>query len=462
MKEMLILICLLLFVVASRAQTNYEEAISQGDSLRNIGKYDLAINKYFAAEAFDPLQKKEVKFKIDSVFDKIDSVKKEAINQRTLAKEATGIAEKARDSARRSDSITKIEKANSYKYTLANAPYKYVRLIRDGPTDEAKIKKDTFQLKLIAYCNHLDMLQNYLDTMADQKNAYADLREKLYYNNDLYEKIYYCFKSIDAKDDSILRRDDSSGNHSFESKTFKEEKSTVSLSNGVVTVLGDNNKKDTIHLFPAGQKITGFALSDKLKLIFCATDDNYIVVYNLKDLQNLKPDKIEMGIKVTAIDFDDDSKILYFGTVKGDVGFINYTEDKKNQPVYDAENALGSKATAIDVFEYENNTFLLATGQNGKAVVYRIDSNFLVPGNKFSGNILPDQDLGSIDNAAFDSSRGQVVLEASKAGNPAVYLWDPFTESVLRKYKNKMQFKPPDIIIGEPGFATIWKETKFY
>jgi hypothetical protein len=50
------LFCIALFLTA-KGQSSYAEAIQQGDDAFKKGQYKTAINKYFAAEAFDPAKK---------------------------------------------------------------------------------------------------------------------------------------------------------------------------------------------------------------------------------------------------------------------------------------------------------------------------------------------------------------------------------------------------------------------
>ncbi len=58
--------------------SSYQEAIAQGDTAVRKGEFQVAINKYFAAEAFDPSKKDIVKAKINDVFTRIENLRKEA------------------------------------------------------------------------------------------------------------------------------------------------------------------------------------------------------------------------------------------------------------------------------------------------------------------------------------------------------------------------------------------------
>jgi len=402
------------------------------------------------------------------VFTYIEKVKNDAIVQRIRANTATEQARKERDIAEFAKRVADTLKQLSIAFNFSNAPYKYLRLIRDGPKDKAKISNDTFDLKLIAYCNHLDSLRDSIKQYCAKSDVYIynSLHENLYYDNDLYEKIYYCFKSHDSIG-YVLNPDQQQDTGYFSENSIRKRSEGFMLSDDSTKITSMRSNQENEILQRAGQKFTSFTLSHKSKLIFCATDDNYIVAYDLDNSAGYQPrDSIAMGTKVTAMDFDDNNNIIFFGTVSGDIGFIKYDGDRKNQPVYDIENALGSRITGMDLFavtdpfDYKRHIFLLATGLNSKAAVYKIDSNLLVPGNKFSANILPDQELGQIRQAAFDTSLKQVVLETFKANTRTVYMWDPFTDSALLKYKEFTESFYRKTY--GPVYKTIWRDTKFY
>src|SRR4051812_37842923 len=81
------LYCLALLVTA-KGQNNYIEAIQQGDDAFNKQQYKNAINKYFAAEAFDPTKKALVKEKVNRTFKKIEDLRAEAENAKRKAEES--------------------------------------------------------------------------------------------------------------------------------------------------------------------------------------------------------------------------------------------------------------------------------------------------------------------------------------------------------------------------------------
>ncbi|MEO5683301.1 MAG: WD40 repeat domain-containing protein [Chitinophagaceae bacterium] len=68
----------MLMLTTANGQHNYAEAVVQGDKAFKTGQYIMAINKYFAAEAFDPAKKKEIKEKVSRVFTRIEKLRTEA------------------------------------------------------------------------------------------------------------------------------------------------------------------------------------------------------------------------------------------------------------------------------------------------------------------------------------------------------------------------------------------------
>lgn len=82
----LLIFCLL--GLAIQAQNNYTQAIQQGDAALRKKQFKTAINKYFAAEAFDPSKKAEVQKKVNRAFDAIEALRQEAEQASRLAQDA--------------------------------------------------------------------------------------------------------------------------------------------------------------------------------------------------------------------------------------------------------------------------------------------------------------------------------------------------------------------------------------
>ena len=94
MNKLLLLFIYTTFFVTARGQTSYTTAMKQGDSAFNNGQYKLAIDKYFAAQAFDPAKKEVVKEKMKLTFGKIEALRQEAITSKQEAEQALEEAQK--------------------------------------------------------------------------------------------------------------------------------------------------------------------------------------------------------------------------------------------------------------------------------------------------------------------------------------------------------------------------------
>lgn len=467
MRILLLILLGAVYFAPLKGQKNYREAIDSGDFRRDRGHYDTAINFYFAAEAFDPLKKGEVKEKINTVFRKIDSVKQKAVDERIRADKAT---KKVLD--REKALIMEKERVDSarkvfYLYNLANAPYKYVRLIRDMPIDRDTLLAGGFDSLLAAYTGHLDIIRDSFALIPDSsfikakmpyaRKDYEVLRYDLFFDNDLYEKLYY---SLNAKGgrDSVFREDSGpSGSAHAGVQQSGSGNDSFSLT-GEGFILWKSSAKGEYLIKRDGQKFTAFTLNDSLKQVIGATEDHFIFIYGLAAGGTVRVvDSIALGAQVTAIDYADSTGALFFGTKGGDIGYIRYNgELKKYQPVYSTENFLsGSWITAIDYFKHGGTDYLLAAGFDNKAVVYKVDNNLFLPGYKFSGNILPDpgRELGGILHGKYDPKSGMVTIGA-KHGTQ-IFLWDPFTASALEKYRNLMS-------VYHTGWEGIFLETKYY
>ena len=78
--------------------------------------------------------------------------------------------------------------------------------------------------------------------------------------------------------------------------------------------------------------------------------------------------------------------------------------------------------------------------------MYELDENNLLPDKRLLGNILPERNLVEIVDVRFDNDLKKVVIKVRslKTKNETIYAWDPFTSSVLekyRQYKNMSDFK---------------------
>ena len=66
-----------------------------------------------------------------------------------------------------------------------------------------------------------------------------------------------------------------------------------------------------------------------------------------------------------------------------------------------------------------------------------MNSTYLTPNAKFSGNALPRRGLGNINHAVFDSDCQKVIIETKKddANNPSLWEWNPFSREILEGLK---------------------------
>lgn len=108
----LILFCIAGFFYA-QGQHNYTQAIQQGNDAFNKKQYKTAINKYFAAEAFEPTKKDEVKVKVNLAFDAIEALRNKAeiaLQDKLKSDEARNMALRAQNMAVLAQRQTQMEK----------------------------------------------------------------------------------------------------------------------------------------------------------------------------------------------------------------------------------------------------------------------------------------------------------------------------------------------------------------
>ena len=314
---------------------------------------------------------------------------------------------------------------------------------------------------LLAYEYHFAQLED--STAAADRDAYRALKDKLYYNNDLYQRVYEGLEKNNRLTDVI--RLDRSLQYNANSRLagFNDATGSISIKDGKLTIFYSNNtnKNGAYAISKTSQEFLSFAVSKNQQRLFCSTSNNFIYVF---DNRLNKVDSISMGAKITALDFNDAGSIIYFGTSGGYIGYIDYTKDKKNQPVF--ENKLESEITAVEIFRHARKsesgddieeTFLLAAGSKCSPRVYKLDDNTLKPDFKLYGNILPysEKQYGRINQAAFNKESGLVMLVTTTG----TYSWNPFTYDLLEKLKVMRRFNPKT----EPTKSLIDKpELKFY
>lgn len=123
MNRLLSIVILLTSNIISIAQNSYTQATQQGDAAFKKGEYKKAINKYFAAEAFEPGRKEEVRKKVNQVFDTIQSLRKRAELAEGQANNALKAIEIEKNTIRQM--LQDIEEVNSKNERILNAIYFY-------------------------------------------------------------------------------------------------------------------------------------------------------------------------------------------------------------------------------------------------------------------------------------------------------------------------------------------------
>ena len=294
---------------------------------------------------------------------------------------------RARDIAKAAEARAINEKNMADSLSRISAVGEYQRLIREGPEDKDSILRARYQYNVVAYCGHLDSLRvRYKISTAVKKN------------NELYEKLYFSCKALKAVDNAI----------SLESMASA-----------------------------ADYKENNYATKDYNGLIISATDNNCIVV---------NKDTIYMGKRVTAFSYSEQDRIIFFGLINGEIGFVKYQKNQnKYQPVFNRKNDLRSRITSLDFFTRNNRKYLLATGYAGAAVVFEFDSlrtisDQLSEDKKFPVVELPEY-YGEIKDAKYDGDN-KIKLFTSNKGT---YIWNPFTDDLLSKLTAKLKKDELDI-----------------
>lgn len=138
MKRIFFLFFGILSFAAATAQNNYAGAISQGDDAFRKGQYKTAIDKYFAAEAFDPSKEEIVKGKVRQVFDKIEALRQEAISSK---KDADNALEETQKQKQIADEALTQAKSQKNIAEQALEEVKKQKLLADSALREAQIQK---------------------------------------------------------------------------------------------------------------------------------------------------------------------------------------------------------------------------------------------------------------------------------------------------------------------------------
>ncbi len=409
-----------------------EKATREATKSDNLRKIALVRAESSAEEAF---RKQKL---ADSSAELATLKQQEALNNANVAKQE----QKRADS---NATIARKKTLETVKQNLKIAANEYARLIREGPSVENKNKNEFYGNDyLLAYEYHFAQLED--STAAADKNAYKALKNKLYYNNDLYQRLYEGLEKNNKLADVIRLDSNLKFNAALKLAGFNDATGRTKTEEGKLVVSNVNNtSKNVAGAANTRQEFLSFAVSKNQQRLFCSTNNNLIYVF---DNKLNKVDSISMGAKVTALDFNDAGSIVYFGTSGGYIGYINYVKDKKNQPVF--ENKLESEITAIQVFSHSHKDkngddveekFLLATGLKNSPRVYKLNDDSR-PDFRLFGNVLPytEKQYGRIIRAAF-SKTDNIILVSS---NRQTYSWNPFTHELLNSLKKRKNFSPAE------------------
>jgi WD40 repeat protein len=183
-KQFLVLLFSVVMCFQAMSQHDYETAIKQaGDSVTGK-RYSGAIKLYNAAKAFDPSESDMVDMKIDTVFNLIDSLRLDAINQKNRAEFLRKEAEKNLDSANKQKLIAN----NALKISRANEiMYEAQGVVKLDPT-----------LALHLADTALDIIDTIKNIKRDHPLIF-DKANRIYYENNFGETLI----SYTAKQDSL-------------------------------------------------------------------------------------------------------------------------------------------------------------------------------------------------------------------------------------------------------------------
>lgn len=428
--------------VEAKADADRAEEIAYQQKMKAVSKTYIAIHMQSVADT------SAIAAKTSGIAAQIAQLYAEAATKD--AEEKTKIAKDAMEAT--TVALNKVKVQN-----IRIAANEYVRLIREEvPKEINKSNPDKICNPLLAYCYHFDVLDT-LTKNPNDKIRYNQLREKLYYNNDLYEKLYYSFASLDTE--SVVLENYKSS-YDFETITFLKTNRVG---------LRDNNKEikltykgGTTSVKEPGKKYVALAAGKKSSYLISSTEDNLILVYQFDGTKLNLQSTINMGAKVTALSYNDSLNVIYFGTQNGDIGYITYNVDKKNQPVF--ANTLTSNITAIEYFksvskiDKKERSYLLVTGYKSKPVVYKLDDESIFPNKELLGNSLPKKNFYEINHATFIDSLNCVLISTASKGK---FLWNPFADDLLDKLKQNQNLWAADAKFHNWSKTLINSNTKF-
>lgn len=397
----------------------------------------------------------------DSLRIKADSFAKLAGVRELKAREQAEIAMNNEVIAKEQRMRAEMERVKANSVAQRSAAARYQKLIRTFATDENILKRNNAEniYKLGAYCDHLDSLRDLLEE--NEKEGARRI------NYELYDKLYFSLKALKRRDSAIkvwnLNVSDRRYRW-FRSDTVDmggEYRAFVDLAGGGyrIFIFNGNRPVDTIR---NNARIEALVANQKDKLLIWSDANNYLHVseYNSANRKTKTVQKIPMGGVVTAIGYFPEQDVIYFGLKSGEIGYIAYRKDSRNQPIY--RNNLGTRVTAVQYFTENGNGYFFATSYLGKAIVFELGpaktnsfaSEFLVPNKKLNGIELPEY-FGIITKTMYDENKKALILASTKSKEKS-YLWNPFTDSLLDLLRAQLDK------MDKTRMNKIRSEVKFY
>ena len=127
MKKLLLLLFCYSVLINSHGQSiaDYHQAIAEGDKEFKKGEYKSAINFYFAAAAYMPENKGEIKGKVNKAFDAINALRKKAEDALAESKKQTALALEAKKEAEKQKEIARQALERNLEFLKKDVGKKY-------------------------------------------------------------------------------------------------------------------------------------------------------------------------------------------------------------------------------------------------------------------------------------------------------------------------------------------------
>jgi WD40 repeat protein len=491
MKQVFFFLFCTAFFISVKGQSNYDEAVQLGDEALKNKDYKNAINKYFAAEAFDPAKKDLIKVKVNLVFDRIVALKAEAENAKSEAEKQTRIA-RANYLVSEANRLTETNPTLSLRI-IENVLNKYSsndKFVKDAN----KIYKENIFYKVIANCESR-WGANYLAFSPDGKAILIkslDDATRLYYLeghiiNDFYGDInsssfspdgkYILTASVHYYDDIPLNIRNSAILRNLKGDTIKvftghtaKVRSLVFSPNGNTILTGSDDSTARLWDIKNGKPIIVFigntgpvqsvAFSPDGKTVLTVCKDT-LTIFSLWDLDGRIIRKFDDSLQhFNSIGFSSDGKTIYAVSEEAvsegtDPGTFFHMWDLEGHRIK-IKNFRGIhtiKGTESSVLSPDGKTILTASDDVADAPIY--DRNICILRNLIGETISTFRGhVDMVTSLAF-SFDGEHILTGSF--DSTVRLWDLHgnTIQLLRGHSGpilSVAFSPDGKKIATSGF----------